>query len=62
MQLDDDSVALVGDSIVFKYIVQNKRYRLEARLSNDSLIDYDVVFSNLPIVVLNGEFGYDYAP
>ena len=62
MQLDDDSVALVGDSIVFKNIVQNKRYRLEARLSNDSLIGYDVVFSNLPIVVLNGEFGYDYAP
>jgi hypothetical protein len=61
MQIDDDSIALCGDSITFRALQANKKHRVRAILSNDTHADFFVQFTNLPLVVLEGDFGYNYA-
>lgn len=60
IQLYDDSIVKCEDSIVFKNVSGHKKYQLKAYLSNESVIILPITFTNLPLVVLEGDFGYDY--
>ena len=56
----NDTILHVNDSIVFEDVRGNKAYHLTAYLNNGDSLCYAITFTNLPIVVLEGEFGYDY--
>ena len=56
----NDSVINVYDSIVFEDVRGNKVYTLTAYLNNGDSMCFPITFTNLPIVVLEGTFGYDY--
>ena len=56
----NDTILQVNDSIVFEDVRGNKAYHLTAYFNNGDSMCYAITFTNLPIVVLEGEFGYDY--
>lgn len=60
MYLEDSVEIAMNDTVVFKEVLGNKTFRLTACLSDSSEIVFPITFTNLPIVVLNGQFGYDY--
>lgn len=56
----NDTVMHVNDSIIFEDVRGNKVYHLNVYLSNGDSMCVPITFTNLPIVVLEGDFGYDY--
>ena len=60
-QIEIEGRSAVDDSIVFADVIGGKRYDLHAHLDNGDSLVCGITFTNLPLVVLEGEFGYDYA-
>ena len=56
----NDSLVNLNDSVIFEDVIGNKVYYLKAYFNNSDSMCFPITFTNLPIVVLQGEFGYDY--
>ena len=60
IQLGND-IYLPHDTVIFNHVAGGKVYAIKAYFSNGSTMSYPITFTNLPIVRLQGQFGYDYA-
>ena len=55
-----DSLYTITDTLLFQDILGGQVYPITAHFNDSSTMSYPVTFTNLPIVLLEGEFGYDY--
>lgn len=52
---------LWGDSVLFPLVEGRKHYRFFVRMLNGDTLQRQLTFTSLPVVALEGTFGYDYA-